>query len=278
MPAASARGVPRRHEAPRRPVADDLPEADVVGAHDGGAAGHRLQEHHPERGQRARARRTRWPRGRAAAAPCRAARATRPGRPPRGPSPAGGTSGAAARRPPPGARSRGPRRPGCAPRRACVSRALRGSKRPTKRMRGGPSGRALRGGQGAVEVGVDPVGDDLEVLLGEVGPHRGDAGLRDRDQAVGAGQRAPHVGQEVAVAPVAALEVGVEGAHVHRGQGGAQRVQGERGHREALGVHHVHALQRAGHADLQARHPDAAPARPSRSRRSGIEAAIRSVR
>ena len=84
----------------------------------------------------------------------------------------------------------------------------------------------------------------------EVGPHRGDAGLRDRDQAVGALHRAADVGEQVLVAPVAALEVGVEGAHVDRGRGRRAATRGRASGRRAPG---------------RARRP--CPAAPSRSRR-----------
>ena len=214
MPRGERRRVPRGHEAPGGAVPDHLPEADVVGAHDRGAAGHGLQEHHAERGQHAR----RGEHGGLAVEP-------RP---------------LLVEQPEPldpvlNAQRRawrwyiGPQRavadhlehevaPSSPRMRAAssiVSRPLRGSKRPDEEDAGRPGRARLAGREGPVEVGVDPVGDDLEVLLGEVGPQRGDAGLGDRDQPVGARQRAAHVGEEVAVAPVAALEVGVEGAHVH---------------------------------------------------------------
>ena len=119
-------------------------------------------------------------------------------------------------------------------------------------MRGGSAGRALVRGEGVVQVHVDPVGDDVEVARAEVRLQRRDARLRDGDQAVGARHRAAHVGEEVLVAPVAALEVRVEGAHVDRGARGAQRPEAQHRRGEALGVHHVHVAQGARHGGLEA--------------------------
>ena len=120
-------GVAGRDEAARRPVADDLAEADVVGADDRRARGHRLEQDHAEGGEDAG-------RGedRRLAVEARALLSSRPSHRIRsqtpGSWPGGGTWDATGRRRPPARRSPAPRpggsaRPGGGCRACCACRS-----------------------------------------------------------------------------------------------------------------------------------------------------------
>ena len=157
-----------------------------------------------------------------------------------------------------------------------VPSPLRGSNRPTKRMPGRARKRSPRALERVEEVRIDPVRDDVEMLIRKVLPGRHHAGLGDGDFAVRVAQCGRDVRTHHPVGDVAAVEIRVKGADRARRLRGAQGPERHERSGEPLGMNHVHggldapepALERTAHRDARDRSVGERPEPTGRCARS----------